>query len=50
MSIPKNIMKKIQYFNRVISAYILRKDSQLTFWHKEPRINENAFQKKLTPH
>jgi hypothetical protein len=35
------IFKKAQYWNRIFSAYILRKKSQLTFWHEEPSINKN---------
>ncbi len=34
-------MKKLQYWNRIFSAYILGNTSQLTFWHGEPKINPN---------
>ena len=33
------IFKKAQYWNRIFSAYILRKKSHLTFWHDEPTKN-----------
>ncbi len=35
-------MKKIDYIERIFSAYILRKNSQLTFWHENPEINTDA--------
>jgi rhamnogalacturonyl hydrolase YesR len=36
------MMSKLNYLNRIFSAYILKKNSQLTFWHGEPEINPNA--------
>lgn len=36
-------MKKLQYLNRIFSAYVLRKQSQLSFWHETSEINENVF-------
>lgn len=35
-------MKHLNYLRRIIPAYILKKNSQLTFWHGTPEINENA--------
>lgn len=35
-------MNKLQYFSRIISAYILRKPSQISFWHGEPEVNDQA--------
>lgn len=35
-------MNRITYFNRIISAYIKKDTSQLTFWHGEPEVNDNA--------
>lgn len=34
------------YFERVIYAYFLKRDSQLCFWHEQPEINLNAFEKE----
>ncbi len=40
-------MGKIGYLKRIIAAYVLKKNSQLTFWHGVPEINENANYDKL---
>jgi len=40
-------MKKLSYFSRIIDAYILKKTSQLTFWHGKPEINSNADYKSI---
>ena len=32
-------MKKIFYWKRIIQAYVLRSNSQLTFWHESPEVN-----------
>ena len=40
-------MKKIQYWNRIFNAYVLRNTSQLTFWHGEPKINTNIRKDRL---
>ncbi len=36
-------MKKLQYLSRIFSAYVLRKQSQLSFWHESPEVNGKAF-------
>ena len=36
-------MKKFAYFQRIFAAYVLRKQSHLTFWHGTPEINREAF-------
>lgn len=33
-----------------MSSYLLRKNSQLTFWHEEPEINPDAFSGELGPY
>jgi len=39
-------MSYLAYFDRVIYAYFLKRDSQLCFWHGQPEINLNAFVKE----
>jgi len=34
---------KINYLKRIFSAYVFKRNSQLTFWHGRPFVNENAF-------
>jgi len=36
-------MNRLDYLSRIISAYVLKRRSQLTFWHEEGQININAF-------
>jgi heparosan-N-sulfate-glucuronate 5-epimerase len=36
-------MRRISYLNRVFAAYVLKKHSQLTFWHESPAVNGAAF-------
>ena len=43
-------MFKIQYWRRIFAAYVLRKTSQLSFWHEEPNINKNFDKKTLGPY
>ena len=31
---------RLRYYQRIFAAYLTRRDSQLTFWHGEPQINE----------
>jgi len=31
-----------QYYRRIFSAYLTKKNSHLTFWHGTPEVNENA--------
>ncbi len=46
----KTIIKRIQYWDRIIKAYVLGKKSQLTFWHGEPKINKNFNIDSLGPY
>ncbi|MBN1505713.1 MAG: hypothetical protein JW955_02645 [Sedimentisphaerales bacterium] len=41
-------MSRLSYLQRVLSAYLLRTNSQLTFWHEVPTLNEQAFTGELT--
>jgi hypothetical protein len=34
---------RLRYLQRVFSAYLGKKPSQLTFWHEPPQINANSF-------
>jgi heparosan-N-sulfate-glucuronate 5-epimerase len=34
-------MSRFSYFQRVFAAYLMGKQSHLTFWHGEPKVNEN---------
>lgn len=34
------MIKRINYWKRIISAYLSNKSSQLSFWHEEPMIND----------
>lgn len=37
------IIRRIRYWNRIFSTYIFKKsDTNLSFWHGEPELNENA--------
>ncbi len=36
-------MSRLTYLRRLIPAYILGKNSQLTFWHEQPQVNYNSF-------
>ncbi|MCF7870433.1 MAG: D-glucuronyl C5-epimerase family protein, partial [Candidatus Omnitrophica bacterium] len=40
-------MSHLTYLRRIVSPYILRKNSQLTFWHERPKVNCNSFGKDL---
>jgi heparosan-N-sulfate-glucuronate 5-epimerase len=33
---------RLQYYRRIVSAYLFRGESQLTFWHDVPQVNPNA--------
>ena len=35
-------MKRLAYYQRIFSAYLLRGNSQLSFWHDEPEANPQA--------
>jgi hypothetical protein len=39
--------KKANYIQRVLSSYIFSKNSQLTFWHEVPAINQSSFTREL---
>lgn len=43
-------MSRIHYYRRIISSYLLKKNSQLSFWHEEPEINPAAFGDGLGPY
>lgn len=34
-------MARLSYLRRIISAYLIKEDSHLSFWHGSPEINEN---------
>ncbi len=40
-------MRKLFYFSRIFNAYILKKKSQLTFWHGKVGFNNNANYEEL---
>ena len=35
-------MSRLQYYRRVLGAYVVPGKSQLTFWHDRPEINPNG--------
>jgi hypothetical protein len=35
-------MVRLNYYQRLLNAYILRRNSHLSFWHEEPEINAHA--------
>lgn len=39
----KDKMPKLSYYRRIFSAYLTKKNSQLTFWHGQTHINWSAF-------
>lgn len=34
------LTSRLKYYRRIFAAYLTRRKSQLTFWHGEPRVNE----------
>lgn len=36
-------MLRLNYYRRIFAAYLLKGNSQLTFWHDHPKANERAF-------
>lgn len=40
-------MSRFHYYQRIISAYLLKRDSHLSFWHGTPKMNENISTKEL---
>lgn len=38
---------RLQYYRRIFDAYLLRGNSQLSFWHDHPQVNSNASIEKL---
>ena len=40
-------MRRLQYWNRILRAYILSNTSQLTFWHGTPKVNKNVIANEL---
>lgn len=41
-------MGRLSYLQRVLRAYVLGGNSQLTFWHETPAVNDQAFTGELT--
>lgn len=41
------MIKKLLYWKRIFSTYVLRGKNNLSFWHGEPSINESANYNKL---
>jgi hypothetical protein len=39
---------RLSYLQRVLRAYVLGGNSQLTFWHETPTVNDQAFTGELT--
>ncbi len=42
--------ERLSYIERILDAYVLRKKSQLSFWHGRPDINKNATYTELGPY
>jgi len=38
----KNKKSKLLYYKRIFSAYLINKNSHLSFWHGAPEVNENS--------
>ncbi len=36
------MLPRLNYYRRVVSAYVLRRPSHLTFWHEVPEVNDRA--------
>ena len=43
----KLMNKKIKYWNRILATYLIKGNSNLSFWHGKPEINKNADYKNL---
>lgn len=41
------VKPRLNYYSRVVAAYVLKRPSQLTFWHELPEVNERAEAGKL---
>lgn len=41
------IIAKLSYIRRIFSSYLFSSNSQLTFWHETPAVNDNAFTAEL---
>jgi heparosan-N-sulfate-glucuronate 5-epimerase len=44
------LASRARYFRRILGAYLLPGNSQLTFWHEQPEINPAAFSAALGPY
>jgi hypothetical protein len=42
-----SLSRRLHYYERIFSAYLTSSKSQLTFWHGEPRLNEQATADRL---
>lgn len=36
-----NLGRRFGYYRRIFAAYLIRRTSQLTFWHGVPQVNPN---------
>ena len=36
------VRRRFNYYRRVFAAYLTRRQSQLTFWHGDPEVNDNV--------
>lgn len=43
-------MNRVNYYRRIISSYLLKRNSQLSFWHEEPEMNSAAFGGGIGPY
>jgi heparosan-N-sulfate-glucuronate 5-epimerase len=43
LSILDRIKRRKNYLRRIFASYIFSRNSQLTFWHEVPAVNEEAF-------
>src|SRR5438874_12562376 len=37
-----SVARRFHYYRRIVRAYLLRGDSQLSFWHDRPEVNPHA--------
>jgi len=42
LKMSKSKRTRISYYKRIFSAYLISKNSHLSFWHGTPQVNENA--------
>ena len=39
--------EKINYWKRILATYLIKSESNLSFWHGDPKINQKASYKVL---